>query len=267
MTIDTLITLGTARLRSASIKSARLDVELLLAHIYAVDRSWLHAHGDATLTTEQQTQFESLLARRCDHVPVAYLLGYREFYGRSFLVTPATLVPRPESEIIIDILARLITPQHRTLLDVGTGSGCLGITAKLEHPDLTVTLSDISQAALNVARDNAHHVTADVTAVKSDLLAHISGTFDIIIANLPYVDRAWEVSPDTVHEPALALYANDQGLELIKRLIEESLDHLSHHGYILLEADPSQHTTLISYAANVGYHLYLSEGYCIVLTR
>lgn len=267
MTIDALIDLGLARLRAASITSARLDVELILAHVYDADRSWLHAHGDMMVTGEQQAQFESLLAQRSDRVPIAYLVGYREFYGRSFRVTSATLIPRPESETVIDMLAHIITPSDRTLLDVGTGSGCLGITAKLEHPELAVTMSDVSQDALRVARDNAHHLGADVATLESDLLAHIPGTFDIIVANLPYVDPSWETSPDTIHEPALALYADDEGAALIKRLIEQSVDHISHRGRLLLETDPCQHQMIIDHAIRMGYHHHSTEGYCVVLTR
>jgi release factor glutamine methyltransferase len=267
MTIDALINLGLGRLRAASISSAHLDVELLLAHVCDADRSWLHAHGDMTLTSAQQELFDSLVTRRCDRVPIAYLVGYRDFYGRSFCVTSATLVPRPESETIISLLAHTITPADTTLLDVGTGSGCLGITAKLEHPELNVTVSDISHMALDVARDNAKRLNAHIATIKSNLLAEISGTFDIIIANLPYVDHSWEVSPDTVHEPPLALYADDGGMALIKHLLKQSAGHLSRHGRIFLEADPCQHQAIISYAQHMGYRPHATEGYCVVLTR
>ena len=132
-------------------------------------------------------------------------------------MSPQVLVPRPESEAIIELLKELGVSGK--LLDIGTGSGCLGITAKLEIPKLNVILSDIIQPALRVARQNAEKFQADVALIKSNLLRAVPGKFDIIIANLPYVDRSWQRSPETNHEPALALFAKDEGLALIYQLI------------------------------------------------
>ena len=123
------------------------------------------------------------LRLRLEHVPLAYILGYRDFYGRRFTVSPQVLVPRPESEAIIELLKELGVSGK--LLDIGTGSGCLGITAKLEIPKLNVILSDISQPALRVAHQNAEKFQADVALIKSNLLRAVTGKFDIIIANLP----------------------------------------------------------------------------------
>lgn len=265
--IASWLTRAVSRLHSYAIDSARLDAELILAHTVHKPRTWLHAHPEHLLTKAQIDIVNARLKLRIDRVPLAYIIGHKEFYGRLFHVTPATLIPRPESEVIISLLSQFITPTHRTLLDVGTGSGCLGITAKLEHPKLEVALSDISDAALKVARDNARQLRADVTTTTSDLFTHISGRFDIIIANLPYVDHSWDVAPDLAHEPASALYADEDGLAIIKQCLSRAHTHLSSHGYLLLEADPCQHTTIITYAQNLGYHHQTTDGYCLVLTR
>lgn len=261
------LTVASRQLAAASVASARLDAEIILAHTLRRPRIWLHAHGDDCLNESELALANACLALRLDHVPIAYIIGHKEFYGRRFHVTPATLVPRPESETIITALNQILETKHRTLLDAGTGSGCLGITSKLEYPQLSVALSDVSQDALDVAKKNIHSLHADVNLVQSDLLTSISGTFDIIIANLPYVDSSWETSPDTAHEPALALFAEDHGLALIKLLITQAPAHLSLGGYLLLEADPCQHAEIISFARNSGFAHKTSNDYIVVLSR
>ncbi|MEO5949033.1 MAG: peptide chain release factor N(5)-glutamine methyltransferase [Candidatus Saccharimonas sp.] len=258
---------ATRQLEAIHTPSARLDAELILAHTLHKPRTWLHAHGEAALSDQRSRIADARLQLRLEHVPVAYIIGHKEFYGRLFRVTPATLVPRPESETIIELLAQLITPNHTRLLDVGTGSGCLGITVKLEHPSLQVTLSDISQSAIAVARGNAEILRAEVKCIRSDLLDDISTEFDIILANLPYVDRSWDTPPDLAHEPAHALYADDGGLALIKKLLIQATKHLSHSGYMVLEADPGQHNSIISFADAQGYKVKLVRDYIIVLSR
>ena len=132
---------------------------------------------------------------------------------------------------------------------------------------LSVTLSDISETALEIAALNAKELQAEVTCVRSDLLQDITGTLDFIVANLPYVDRSWEVSPDIAHEPALALFADDSGLALIKRLLSQAATHLTPHGYLLLEADPCQHDEIIAVAKKNSYQLVVIEEYIIALSR
>jgi len=258
---------ATQSLKTAHIASAQLDAELILAHVLHRSRTWLHAHSDDVIDESRLSVAEACLTLRLDHVPIAYIIGHKEFYGRRFHVSPATLIPRPESETIVSLISQLIKPTHRALLDVGTGSGCLGITAKLEHPALSVTLSDISETALEIAALNAKELQAEVTCVRSDLLQDITGTLDFIVANLPYVDRSWEVSPDIAHEPALALFADDSGLALIKRLLSQAATHLTPHGYLLLEADPCQHDEIIAVAKKNSYQLVVIEEYIIALSR
>jgi release factor glutamine methyltransferase len=191
-----------------------------------------------------------------------------------FKVTPSTLIPRPESETIITLLkellpatASLLQEAPKRLVDVGTGSGCLGITAKLELPELAVTLLDISNHALKVAEKNAFILQADVELRRSNLLADYPFRPDIILANLPYVDPEWERSPETNYEPELALFANDGGLHLIKTLIEEAAERTISGALLFLEADPRQHKTLISYAKNHGFLMRESRDFIVILEK
>jgi len=265
---------ATRQLAKASINSARLDAELILAHALQKDRTYLHAHSDDLLELTVQQKADAQLTRRLKYTPIAYIVGFKEFYGRRFSVTTNTLIPRPESEAIIDNLKELIDSslmpavgKRLRLIDVGTGSGCLGITAKLEFPELKVTLTDISPPALEVARTNAQRLHADVALLESDLLQSYHLQADIIIANLPYVDSAWEVSPDTIHEPSIALFADDGGLTLLRKLIDQAVSVLTPQGLLLLEADPRQHRLIIARASHQGFRLISKRDYCLALKR
>ena len=251
------------QLREIGVDSTRLDAELILANTLRKNRTYLHTHPENDIDPRRVDIANARLRLRLERVPLAYILGYRDFYGRRFTVSPQVLVPRPESEAIIELLKELGVSGK--LLDIGTGSGCLGITAKLEIPKLNVILSDISQSALRVARQNAEKFQADVALIKSNLLRAIPGKFDIIIANLPYVDRSWQRSPETNHEPALALFAKDEGLALIYQLIDQLPAHLSPSALIFLEADPRQHGAIIAYAGSRQLQHKLTRGFIVVL--
>jgi release factor glutamine methyltransferase len=259
LTVNDWLAEATRQLVFNNVPSARLDAELLLAHTVREPRTWLHGHGDDELNDRIVEIANARLDLRLDRVPVAYIIGHKEFYGRRFKVTTATLIPRPESESLIELL-KLALPNNESLLkerplrlvDVGTGSGVLGITAKLEHPDLDVTITDISRHALKVAAQNAEALHADVTSIQSNLLAEYPFIADIIIANLPYVDPEWERSPETEHEPAVALFAEKNGLALIFELLTQSKTKLSNSGKLILEADPEQHPDIIKEAIKNG---------------
>lgn len=216
-----------------------------------------------------QKQVNRLITLRSQRIPLAYLIGDKEFYGRSFAVTADVLIPRPESEVMIDLLKELTHTTPTRLLDVGTGSGCLAITSKLECPQLSVTACDISPAALAIAQKNAIQLGADITFIQSNLLdvfrTPTKTRFDLIIANLPYVDRDWQRSPETDHEPAQALFADDGGLALIMQLLQQTPSCLTPNGRLLLEADPEQHDTIAAQAHQYGLHEIDRRDYCIVL--
>lgn len=252
MTIDTWLTSAIRQLLDAGIPSARLDAELIMAHTLRKERTWIHAHSDETLDPRYREIADARLSLRLDRVPIAYIIGHKEFYGRRFIVTTSTLIPRPESEAMIELLGTLTLHPGMKLVDVGTGSGCLGITAKLEHPELDVALLDIDKHALAVASKNATQHGATVECLKSNLLAEYPYVTDVILANLPYVDKEWNGSPELQHEPSQALYADDNGLSLIKQLIDQSTNKLRSSGYILLEADLRQHHAMTYYAEQHG---------------
>ena len=253
------------QLLDAGITSANLDAELILSHSLNVNRTYLHAHPEQIISTVNLITVNNYLAERLNHKPIAYIVGHKEFYGRKFIVTPATLIPRPESEDIITILKSLIHNPKSTLhlIDIGTGSGCLGITAKLEFPDLDVTLADISSDALKVATLNANSLVADVAMLQSDLLQNYTHKPDIIIANLPYVDQTWDRSPETEYEPAMALFADENGLLIIKELIKQASDKIVNNGYLIIEADPDQHQEITEYAKKYSFRPINKLGYAL----
>lgn len=253
------------RLADAMIPSALLDAELILAETLRKPRTYLHAHPDDEIDPRRVDIAEARLNLRLDRVPLAYILGYKEFYGRKFKVSPQVLVPRPESEAIIELLKKFNASGR--LIDIGTGSGCLGITAKLELPQLDVVLADISDQALHIARHNAAALNADVTLIKSNLLRSAPGTFDIIVANLPYVDESWARSPETNHEPSLALFAGDGGLELINRLIEQTFDSLVVGGWVFLESDQKQQAKIIAKAKTAQLVHRATDGFCMAFQK
>lgn len=273
VTIKQWVDDATKQLKAADIPTAKLDAEIILAHTLRHPRTYLHAHDDEVIEPHRHEIADARLGLRLDRTPVAYIVGHKEFYGRQFRVTTATLIPRPESETIIELLHDII-PRNQSLIpaklsaiDVGTGSGCLGITAKLEFPELDVTLLDISRHALNVAQWNADKLGADVTLERGDLLRGQVKLFDVIIANLPYVDTEWTVSPETNAEPELALYAAKGGLALINQLIIQAVD-LTHTGSsLLLEADPRQHDAIIRECKIHEFEHTQTRGFILHFTR
>ena len=259
---------ATKQLKDIGIGSPRLDAELILAETLRKPRTHLHANLETEIDPRRIDIADARLRLRLERVPLAYILGHKEFYGRDFRVTPDVLVPRPESEAIITTMLEISAGDisgNRSLLDVGTGSGCIGITIKLERPDISVTLSDISHSALAVAEKNADILGAKVQVKRQDLLNGQIGRLDYIIANLPYVDRDWQVSPELQHEPQGALFADNGGLALIYTLLEQTPLHLNDGGWVLLEADPEQHPLIVKAAAKCGLTHETTNDYCLAL--
>ena len=264
---------ATRQLVFADIPSARLDSELILAHTLRKTRSYLHAHPEEELSDRTVEIAAARLVLRLERVPVAYIIGHKEFYGHTFSVTTATLIPRPESEILIELLKKVV-PRNASLLhettrlvDVGTGSGALGITAKLLYPELTVTLIDNSRHALKIADKNSVDLDVTVTIMQSNLLSDYPFTANVIIANLPYVDPDWQRSPETEHEPAEALFAANGGKALIFELLIQTRDKLANGGFIILEADPEQHPDIIAEAKKYGLLLFEQQDYGLLFEK
>lgn len=272
LSIADFLAISTKTLSKAGIASAKLDSELILAHVLRRSREWLLAHDAVTLTQPQQQQARQSLLQRTQRRPIAYLTGRRDFYGHSFLVNEQVLVPRPESEVILAMLDELIQANHpRTVLDVGTGSGCLAISIKLTHPDLAVSACDISESALLVARRNAARLLPSGRQIKfyqSDLLSNlpVDSRFDLIVANLPYLSPGQDgLSPELAYEPAIALYADDDGLSLIKRLIATAPARLTTGGYLLLEMNTDQIETAVNYATGYRYQVIKQEPFHLLI--
>ncbi len=262
MTINDWIQDTVTNLSKSGSSSARLDAELLLSAVLYKPREYILAHGEEELSSDKLLQANKWLERRIKREPIAYILGHKEFYGRDFIVSPSVLIPRPESEAMIDILKEL---QPDTIVDIGTGSGCLAISAKLEIPESRVIATDISEDALQIARQNASGMNAEITFVVSDLLSGIkiinSNKPVTIMANLPYVDNSWSISPETKFEPSVALFAEDDGLKLIKKLILQAKKKLRTSDNILLEADTRQHERMNKYAKKHDFRLEKAEGF------
>ncbi len=212
---------ATAELERSGADSPRLDAELLLAHTLGVDRAGLVMRANDTLSGDARTRYLSLLIRRIKHEPIAYILGRRGFRNLELVVDARVLIPRPETEALVEV--GLTLPAGSRVLDVGTGSGAVALALKQERPDLDVTGVDISTGALSVARMNASRLRLQVALVRSDLLAGVEDGFAAVLANLPYVAAAAALPPDVAqYEPAGALFSGFDGLDHVRRLIDEA---------------------------------------------
>ena len=254
-------------LKSATPSVSRLDAELILAHTLDVDRSFLHAHPEQILSSTQLAQSLQLLNQRRQKVPIAYILGEKAFYGRNFRVSPNVLIPRPSTESLISATLPYLNPTT-SVLEIGTGSGCISITLALEQPDLRIFATDLSPNALKIAQDNAcrYGVSDRITFLESDLFAKIEESYDLILANLPYVDSRWSWnSPELQFEPRIALYASDSGLATIKRFIAQSPLFLKSKGHIILESDPCQQSDIIQYAQKFKFEVVQNLDFVLVL--
>ena len=216
-------------------ESARLEAELLLAHLLGTDRVGLYLVADRPLDEGELERYRDLLRRRVAGEPVAYLTGVREFYGLEFKVTPDVLVPRPETELIVDRVREL---QPADLLDLGTGSGCIAVACALRLPGIAVTATDVSAAALAVARHNAERHAVDIRFCKGDLFDPLErgSRFGLIASNPPYV-AAGQLPPA---EPRLALLGGADGLDLVRRVIHGAPDWLAKGGTLLVEIGEDQ---------------------------
>lgn len=266
MTIAAFIAHATKQFASAGIPTARLDALVLLADAMHKDKSWLLAHQEDRVPMRLLAALRAAIHARTQRMPLAYIRGRQEFYGRTFAVTPSALIPRPDTEQLIDELKQLDLQRGSVLLDVGTGSGALAITAGLELPGLLIEASDISQDALDIARSNAHRLHAPIARFFLSDLLDDAGYYDVIMANLPYVAHEWERSPETDFEPELALFAPDNGLALIKKLLLQAPGHLTPDAHLLLEADPRQFAA-IKKAAPPQLQFVHSEGFAIVFKK
>ena len=225
------------------VASPRLDAEVLLADTLGVNRIYLYTHFDKPLEPGERERFRERIKRRAAREPVAYILGRREFYGRDFRVTPAVLVPRPETEHLVDAVVdwvRAAALQRARILDLGTGSGAIAVTLACELAEARLTAVDTSAAALAVARGNAeaHGVAERVELCEGDLYAPVAGRrFDVVAANPPYVAAAVldSLEPEVRCEPRQALDGGEGGLAVLSRLVAAAAEHLERPGLLAIE--------------------------------
>ena len=233
------------RLARAGIRTAALDAEVLLAHVLSSTREGLLAHPERRLTSAQARRFSGLVSKRASRMPVAYLTGDKEFYGLGLRVTPRVLIPRPETELLVELAIDFLKahPDARRVIDLGTGSGAIAVAIGRRVPSVRLEASDINLSALRVAAANvrAHRLVSRVRLTKRDLLEGASPA-DLIIANLPYLSavqrRRWQ--PELSYEPAQALDGGRDGLDVIRRALLQARGVLKPAGALLLELDPSQ---------------------------
>ena len=235
--------------------TATRDAELLLLHAAQIPRVTLLAHPDRELNPGQQTRYEDTIARRLRHEPIQYITGHHEFYGLNLQVTPAVLIPRPETEHLVEAVLNLLpTDQPLKIADIGTGSGAIAITLALHLPQADIAALDISAEALAIAQQNAdtHYAADRIRFLQSDLLADLdpeAGTFDAIVSNPPYVASS---DRNTLHpqvrdyEPPTALFAGESGLDIYRRLIPQARKALKPGGLLALEIGHGQQSAIAS---------------------
>jgi len=274
---------ATKTLEQAYIPTARLDSMVLLEDVTGKDRAWLLAHPELILQGVTLQKYNSFIERRAKHEPLAYIRGKSEFYGREFLVTPSTLQPRPETETMITLLKSLL--QHDItvsalrarkykkdvlIVDVGTGSGCLAITAKIEWPEIEVYATEINEDALKIAKKNATKLGADVKFYQGNLLEPIyvlRPPLFALLCNLPYVPDSHPINKAAKQEPKIAIFGGEDGLDLYRDLFkqvqseERRAKSEVRPSYILTESLPFQHTELAKIAKQQGYKLVQTEDF------
>jgi release factor glutamine methyltransferase len=260
MTLQEWLDRGVAQLRRTGSPPwrARCDARLLLLHVIDKDKAWLMAHSVERLSEDHARSYSELLERRYKGEPIQYITGETEFYGLPFRVTPDVLIPRPETEHlvnkVIELAARFEQPR---IVDVGTGSGAIAVALAHKLPHAKIAATDISERALAVARENAKCNGVSIRFLPGDLLAPVAGErFEIVVSNPPYVssgDRATLSVEVREYEPALALFAGDDGLDVFRRLIPAAFDALTPGGFVALEIGYGQSAAITDLLTRAGF--------------
>ena len=248
MTIQTILQRATEFLQANGIEEARLDAEVLLAHILKMRRLYLYVHLELNLVDEDINNYKALLHRRVARVPVAQLVGNKEFMGLDFNITPDVLIPRPETEILVQMSIEILGPikEAINLADIGTGSGAIAVSMLHYLDNATVDAVDISPAALAVAKSNAEKFSVDnrINLFEGDLLEPLGGkAYDAILSNPPYIPTAViaELQPEVAkYEPKLALDGGEDGLKYYRQIIDEAVPLLKPDGFLALEVGIDQ---------------------------
>ncbi|MBX3015272.1 MAG: peptide chain release factor N(5)-glutamine methyltransferase [Caldilineaceae bacterium] len=260
------------RLDEAGSPTASLDAQVILAYVLEVDRSWLFAHHEYTLSAEQANAYTELIERRMHHEPVAYLIGRKEFYGLEFQVDRRVLIPRPETELLVDAVLDFVSARADyayLVADVGTGSGAIALAVAANAPQVAVYAIDLSTDALAVAQANVTRLDErqQVRLLQGDLLAPLPEAVDVIVANLPYISSSVYPKLDADvrdYEPKLALESGPEGLDAITRLLQQAPNYLRPEGAIFLEISYDQGQAALALAKRLlpnAYHVSLRQDY------
>ena len=261
MTAAALLREAAQALRAAGVTAAERDAERLLRHVLGWDRAALVARPESPITAQAESEFGALVARRARREPLQHLVGTQAFWRHDFVVTNDVLIPRPETELLVEAALELLRPLTRPLIvDVGTGSGCIALSLAAERPDAEVHATDVSQPALRVARENARRLGLErrVAFHAGDLLepvANRSGAIDLVVSNPPYVDEAERdaLAPEVRdHEPAGALYAPEHGLGVYRRLVPAAARALRPEATLVLELGAGQRAVVERLCVEAG---------------
>lgn len=238
-----------SQLADAGIGEPRISAEVLAFHVFGCDRAYIFAHPERELSAEELERYEELVQRRASGEPLQYLTGHQEFWKADFIVSPAVLIPRPETEhlveAVLDLVRHFALGPRLKIVDVGTGSGAIAVTLARELPQAEVHAIELSDAALEIARLNAGRQGVSVRFSQGDVLADLvrDASFDFVVSNPPYVglnerDKVQEVVRN--YEPPIAVFAGDDGLDIIRRLIPQAFEALRDGGWLLMEIGYSQ---------------------------
>ncbi len=255
--IDSAIRWATRRIETCS-ESARLDAELLLSHCLDKPRSYLYSWPEQELSDSCWQCFQGLVRQRLQPTPIAYLLGKREFFSMEYVTTPAALVPRPETELLVELALRQLPPDRPLrVCDLGTGSGIIAITLKKQRPLTTVCATDVDPGCLALARDNAQRHQVDINFIESNWYENLppDSMFDLIVSNPPYIaaDHPFLSQGDLPAEPAIALTPGSSGLEALEIIIAIAPDHLSAGGTLILEHGYDQEAAVADLLQSHGF--------------
>ena len=270
MTIAEWLFESMKKLGEAGVDSPRRDALVLLEDTLGKDRSWVLARPEYNVRGPTSHILEQLVARRIGREPLAYIRGKAWFYGRFFDVTPDVMIPRPESEAFINLLKQILEGRRKKeegsvqIIDIGTGSGCLAITAKLEFANIEVIATDTSRKALEIAKKNAQKHQVDIKFLHGSLLESLPHSsflipHSVLMANLPYVPEGLITSPEITQEPPEALFSGEDGLNHYRDFWKQVSELSSKPEYILIESLENQHQALVSLAQKAGYGLEKTE--------
>jgi release factor glutamine methyltransferase len=257
MTVLEVLQATTAYFKKHKVENPRLNAEHLLAHVLGRKRIELYLEFERVLTESELAPLRNLVKRRSEGEPLQHLLGTTEFCGLTFLCDKRAMVPRPETEELVEFLKSEIKKTKSDILDVGTGSGIIALSLAAEFPDAEILAVDISDDALALAQENAARfkLVTRVRFLKSNLLGNVEGCFDVIVANLPYIsiqDRH-TLSSEVLHDPEVALFASARGDELVRELIVQAPSQLRTDGMLALEIGIGQSEALLSALAEKNY--------------